>query len=228
MPPMPYENQLLGAFIYALGRESGADGPALSVNLFQQTPLDQRFGDLVVGAQWCMAIEFKRVRKGLSSEKRKWGEVLVANPQSLDGWKRVADRGHWVCYGQAIPDGVTLLAEPYRSIFSPQRTCAIEATELIQALAHRTIGKDHPRYGAPAAALTRYLDVLSKLRGGGGGGGDASDATWLCAFGGGGDYRLACASSLPELLDRIPPPAQREKQIEWTRPHKEQGQEQER
>jgi len=58
-PGIAYENQLLGASIYALGYESGRTGKPLPVNLFQQTRLDGTFGDFMRG-DWCVALEFKR------------------------------------------------------------------------------------------------------------------------------------------------------------------------
>lgn len=207
MQPLPYENQLIGVFIYALGRESGSSGQALPVNLFQQTPLDQRFGDLVVGAQWCVAIEFKRTRKGLAGEARKWSAVLERLPHILEPWKKIADRGHWVCYAQRCADGVSLLAEPYRAILAPRAAAlAVDASELIRALAHNKIYQKHQRYGVPAHLLAAYLNSLAKVRlTGDGSDGDAGSASWLCAFGAGGQYRYVCAASLSELLEQLPP-----------------------
>lgn len=45
---LPYENQLIGAFVFALGhsvgrRPRGPSSKPFSVNLFQQTPLDGEF-----------------------------------------------------------------------------------------------------------------------------------------------------------------------------------------
>ncbi|TFZ45281.1 hypothetical protein E5C33_10860 [Stenotrophomonas maltophilia] len=226
VPPLPYENQMLGAFIYALGRECGPTDPALPVNLFQQTPLDQRFGDLVVGAQWCVAIEFKRTRKGLAGEFRKWSDALKQHPQIIHRWAHIADRGHWVCYGQPHPEGVELRAEPYRTLLGVQPTApAVDASELIRALAHNQIGQNHPRYGVPAGALAGYLHALASLRLTGGG--STREATWLCAFGGEGNYRFVCATTLPELLDRLPPTPEREAEREWARAEHEREREQE-
>lgn len=72
---MPYENQLLGAFLYALDYHGGQRRavPA-AANLLQQTPLDQVFGDLIVGASRCLALEFKRDKGALAGERRKWPE----------------------------------------------------------------------------------------------------------------------------------------------------------
>lgn len=205
MPSIPYENQLLGAFIFALGCESGKSGTAPTVNLFQQTPLDQRFGDLIAGSQWCMAIEFKRVRQGLASERNKWSSVLAENPEQLHALKAIADRGHWVCYGTPQIDGLLLHAEPYRTIFNQIDTSArIDASELIGALARAEIEKGHPRFGVSAAALSAYLKILQALRKTNADGGPAT--TWLCAVAAGGQYRYATAASLDELVERTPRP----------------------
>ncbi|WP_313465521.1 hypothetical protein [Stenotrophomonas sp.] len=202
MTAVPYENQLLGAFILALGQESGRQGTAPSLNLFQQTPLDQRFGDLVAGSQWCMAIEFKRLRSGLSSEKAKWKQALNSHePEALLQWARSATRGHWICYGVADGGEIALLAEPYLSTFKAQPAVApIPASDLIQTLASRPGDGQRSAYGITAKHLEHYLAALHRLRNSASG--DGPSASWLCAFATGDAYRFLVAASLPELLER--------------------------
>lgn len=56
-----YENQLIGAFIFAMGYVAGQRGyKNMVLNLHQQTPLDSIYGDLFAGDAKCVAIEFKR------------------------------------------------------------------------------------------------------------------------------------------------------------------------
>lgn len=69
---LAYENQMLGGFIFQLGYASGAAGTPVPVNMFQQTPNDGCFGDLVAGNARCLAIEFKK-RSQVDSDRG--GEV---------------------------------------------------------------------------------------------------------------------------------------------------------
>ena len=57
----PYENQIIGSFIYFLGFAAGRRGEVRSaiLNLIQQTPLDPTFGDFVGGFDRCVAINLK-------------------------------------------------------------------------------------------------------------------------------------------------------------------------
>jgi hypothetical protein len=71
---MPYENQLIGVFIYSLGIVTGKQNieSADAINLIQQTPYDKDFGDLL--GQWQgknFLIEFKRNETGLKTEAAK-------------------------------------------------------------------------------------------------------------------------------------------------------------
>lgn len=73
-----YENTAIGIFIYLLGIETGKRvnekniNLETSVNLYQQTPLDPKLGDIL--AKWqgkFFILEFKRHKDELSEEKTK-------------------------------------------------------------------------------------------------------------------------------------------------------------
>lgn len=81
-PGIAYENQLLGAFIYALGYESGRTGKPLPVNLFQQTPLDGTFGDLIAGGGLVCGVGVQAQLAGRTLRTR---QVATGQPPALSG-----------------------------------------------------------------------------------------------------------------------------------------------
>ncbi|TCZ63925.1 hypothetical protein [Roseicella aquatilis] len=72
-----YENVVVGNFLFALGLRMGmrhgvAPVEPLSVNLLQQTPLDQTLGDVVLGSKTLFRIiEFKRAASRSDKEEGK-------------------------------------------------------------------------------------------------------------------------------------------------------------
>lgn len=72
---IPYENTLIGYFLYYLGHTVAKHGLPLSYvspNLLQQTPLDHAIGDMMmkVDSKY-LIIEFKRENKYINSERKK-------------------------------------------------------------------------------------------------------------------------------------------------------------
>ncbi len=64
--------QLSSSLIFPLDQESGRQGTAPSLKLFQQERFDQRFSDLVAGSKWGMTIEFNRPTNRLSAALEKY------------------------------------------------------------------------------------------------------------------------------------------------------------
>jgi hypothetical protein len=72
----PYENQYIGAFVYALGFRAGSNSETKEINaaidLLQQTPGDAAFGDLVYNENdHGIIIEFKRNWEATNAEREK-------------------------------------------------------------------------------------------------------------------------------------------------------------
>lgn len=205
----PYENQILGAFVFALGVECGKAGVFMPANLFQQTPLDGTFGDLVVGADWCLALEFKREEGTIDSEKEKWSKEAL---QAFEGdtlLKVASRRAHMLCFSRPTSDGIDLFAMVYASALGLDKSkVEMECHRLIRALVH-LIGDESPeakkKIGLPPRELEAYLRKLASYRRQGGGG---RDATWLAVAKSGDSFKIRTSSSLEQLLEPLQQRAQ--------------------
>jgi hypothetical protein len=97
-----YENQLIGAFIFAMGYVAGQRGyKNMVLNLHQQTPLDSIYGDLFAGDAKCVAIEFKRRFTNWREEQDKWDHAAAAD--FVEGYlpRNLSMRGHLFAYGES-------------------------------------------------------------------------------------------------------------------------------
>lgn len=216
----PYENQILGAFVFALGVECGKAGRFMPANLFQQTPLDGTFGDLVVGADWCLALEFKREEGTIDSEKEKWSKEAI---QAFEGdtlLKVASRRAHMLCFSRPTSEGIDLFAVAYASALGLGKSkVEIECDRLIQVLVH-LVGDKSPeakkKIGLPPGELEAYLRKLASYRRQGGGG---RDATWLAVAKSGDSFKIRTSSSLEQLLEplqeRVRSPAQQQDRSVW-------------
>lgn len=129
MTPEPYENVLLGAFVFGLGRlyEQRAQLPCAAerirvhpledsaIAVLQQTPLDHPLGDLVLRLKGrCLLMEFKRSRHDIASElkkERKAAVVDALNGRSR-GWRERSTRLHFLAFGDVRAHGM-LRVVPY-------------------------------------------------------------------------------------------------------------------
>lgn len=219
----PYENQILGAFVFALGVECGKVGVFMPANLFQQTPLDGTFGDLVVGADWCLALEFKREEGTVDSEKKKWSKEALEAFKSDTLLKVASRRAHMLCFSRPTSDGIVLSAMAYASALGlGKSTAEIDCNRLIQGLV-QLVGDQSPegrkKIGLPPDELETYLRKLASYRRQGGGG---KDATWLAVAKSGDSLKIRTSSSLEQLLEahqeRVRSPAQQQDHIVWRGP----------
>jgi hypothetical protein len=196
---MPYENQLIGAFVYALGYEGGRRqaGP-MSVNLWQQTPLDAVFNDLIVGADTCLIIEFKRTSKALKTERGKWPAPALDRLLAVPGVQRFCEAAHFVVYGATAADGVDLRQCGYWDALMIGREPAANldrgpARVLINALYDRNLGVRPDLLEWYLAKLRQARRPYDDTR-------SANGAGWLAVARHGGTYRLLSAGSLSQLL----------------------------
>jgi hypothetical protein len=148
--------------------------PCMAVNLFHQTPLDQSFGDLVVGETSCMAFEFKRDADSIPSEIAKWNEdgrdAFLESRELCE----FSAKCHYPVFAASDGAEPNLLAcESLRALHAvdvPDASWRAESM-LYDLLRERDFGR-------PGAEVQRYLEGVAYLRrwgpdgplGGGGGG----------------------------------------------------------
>ncbi len=195
----------------------------MPANLFQQTPLDGTFGDLVVGADWCLALEFKREEGTIDSEKEKWSKEALQAFESDTLLKVASRRAHMLCFSRPTSDGIGLFAMTYASALAlGTSTTEIDCHWLIQGLV-RLVGDQSPegkkKIGLPPDELEAYLRKLASYRKQGGGG---KDATWLAVAKSGDSLKIRTSSSLEQLLEalqeRVRSPAQQQDHSFWRGP----------
>ncbi|XLZ71475.1 hypothetical protein ABT364_05765 [Massilia sp. SR12] len=95
----PYENIVIGNFLYGLGfrlgQSAGSDAPSACINLLQQTRLDGKFGDVLLQTGGlARVIEFKRItNKGKKEQRRseKLRIMLADSPHLVEASRKV----HW-------------------------------------------------------------------------------------------------------------------------------------
>jgi len=203
MVSIAYENQLLGAFIYALGYEGGRQGRTLPVNLFQQTPLDRSLGDVVLGAQRCMAIEFKRRQADIRGERKKWKPGFPEALMDISDWRHTSLLGHFICFGEHAATRVDLHFAQYLSAFELDgKADSFSASDLIKLLTRELSPGKEPSWGVPPQVLLTYLEHIRTFRVNDSDGSGGHAATWLTVSAADGQFQLLAAPSLDALLER--------------------------
>lgn len=110
----PYENIIIGNFLYSLGRAMGMHpkgaGVEGVVNLLQQTPLDPVLGDVMLHfpAVWRL-IEFKRTGAAMDKEYVKY-QMLHAATKRRPRLREACRRLHW--YVVSGPQDVLVAGDP--------------------------------------------------------------------------------------------------------------------
>lgn len=185
-PRAPYENVLLGAFVFGLGRQyeateatmnsvssrprrvGAAREPAIAV--LQQTPLDASIGDLVSLIRGrCFLMEFKRQRSDIRSELAKAHKAVIVNAlNATDQVRRDQSmRLHFIAFGDRKAPG-HLQIVPYAD------TKLALAGEEQEALTVSEFGRHlfarEERIGGTEEEFHDYLLFLEGLTGSGGAG----------------------------------------------------------
>lgn len=100
--PDIYENIVIGNFLFGLGaemgwRNRGAPTPPTCASLLQQTPLDEKLGDVLIkNARLIRLVEFKRIRNLSQKELRKRNRLaraLASKP--ANDLQQVSRKVHW-------------------------------------------------------------------------------------------------------------------------------------
>lgn len=168
-----YENFVIGDFLFGLGVEMAfhyrdRPMPRTLVNLFQQTPLDQTFADVIVKNPGILLIlEFKRETNRSEKENAKLWMLKKGlrsksfTPSEAKELKRISRKIHWFV---EIPKGfstTSVSAVPYLDLRT--RSSRIELADFVRRTAEE----------ASASSLTDedmrryewYLRVLATCRG---------------------------------------------------------------
>jgi len=177
-----YENQLIGAFIFAMGHLAGQRGYGnMVLNLYQQAPLDSIYGDLFVGDAQCVAIEFKRSLSDRTAERLKWD---LAGAKAFVEGRRPRDvsmRGHLFAYGdsKSIDSPEVWISMFEEAVFGcgaeaeRKGTALHPATDQPQELPYQALLNDllpqdneagNVHFGVSPAELRAYLRELSRFR----------------------------------------------------------------
>lgn len=161
----PYENIVIGNFIYglglAIGRRAKGEPSIASVSLTQQTPLDPQMGDLMVRFPGVIRlIEFKRSGSKSTKEDHKLKLLRVAlSPYAH--LQAVSRAVHW--YVKSMPTAadsqVPIRVCPYLEMASGGRTQTL--ADFSNELATRALD---PGAVEPAGSLVQeYLDCLARM-----------------------------------------------------------------
>ena len=204
---LAYENQMLGAFIYQLGYNSCESRTVVPVNMFQQTPHDGSFGDLVAGSSHCFAIEFKRDIKSLESERKKWTEEGLAALSKEVKIISASEKCHLLCYGETTGKSLSFAAKLYAtSIGVSDLEVKLSGAEINSRILGIVSGEQPDAAlptGLPPDQLENYLRTLAQLRNSSKGGDRAS---WLALYIGKNEIHFQMASSLSSLVELISTP----------------------
>lgn len=199
---MPYENQLLGAFLYAFGYHGGQSHAApVSANLFQQTPLDQTFGDLIVGASHCLALEFKRDERSLKSERLKWQEDDIEKVRSDQALYQVAEKAHFVVYAIPGAQGIELRCAQYYQCIRPTAPLQTHPVQPLIKAIHSGPKRAQGPLGVSPAELEWYLRQLEDVKRKTSGGRSSDQTTWLAVAHNPSGLQFMTAQSLTQLLE---------------------------
>ncbi|WP_375068968.1 hypothetical protein AB9L18_01260 [Stenotrophomonas lactitubi] len=207
---LPYENQLLGGFLVALGMACGEAKVSVPANLFQQTPLDSTYGDLVAGASRCFALEFKSELSDVKSEKEKWSKNSLERFLQSERLVEMSLRGHLLCYGERVDQEMHIKSMGYATALDEtKRGVEYPGPKLIQVLVDTAIPeRANDSIGLEPMEMEDYLRALSYARTRRKGG---KATVWLAVVVDGNGMQMKLASSLGQLRRAFPRPSNRRK-----------------
>jgi len=158
-----YENQYIGAFIYALGLHAGITKGQESLNalsLTQQTPLDAQLGDLF--AAWGgrnFLFEFKRTEKDAKSEYGKgYKKDLIAAIRAHEEIYALSRRAHFLCYARDEERNTTLLFQQYALTNNDVSQEGVRREALAIFIAQKLESNE---FGLNFEQMTTYTNFLS-------------------------------------------------------------------
>ncbi len=173
-----YENQYIGAFIYALGVVSGRrnQGDIGAFSLLQQTPADAGLADML--AQWsgrCFLWEFKRDRSEIREEARKPAKNKVLTELLKDKnrtQKLTGDQCHFLACGKETTAqcGRTVDLEffPYSLALAPQEASALSWPMSLEGFVKNIVSADGEapgKLGVDVGSFDEYVAFLQRCTG---------------------------------------------------------------
>jgi len=206
-----YESQLIGGFLFEAGVVAGRLSatrkralPPTAVNLLQQTPKDGAFGDLVMGSQRCLLLEFKRTRSQVSNEKSKWDPLqldkFLEDPSLVD----LSERAHLLAYGDQSTSAVSIRLCHYVDAIRLEALKELDSCSANGLLKHLydESQRQRPSFGVRPKEFFTYLNRLYGLRDrrSGSGDQDARGGPWLSVFVSRDGVLYHAAETLEQLL----------------------------
>lgn len=169
-----YENIIVGNFLFGLGVQMGMNRTTtgfspIAVNLVQQTPLDEKLGDVVIAnSRVIRLLEFKREANHSDKERGKLKAVQEAIAlNSQDGLEGISRNIHLYVnsdFRQRIRDRMEIGVCPYLDFLNPRSELSL--IELIETTAKEAVGDP---LDEETLALSRcYLRMVSGLSAKGG------------------------------------------------------------
>lgn len=158
----PFENILIGNFLYSLGLVIGNHSLTKSlpgcVNLLQQTPLDPTLGDVFLAYPGVVRlIEFKREKNRDPKESRKRSVLegaLKSDPYLLEVSRRV----HWYIKSAEAPLEWSTEICPYIDFESGER-CSSSLRAFVEQIAGAALNASEPEF--PPKDIASYLRAIS-------------------------------------------------------------------
>ena len=167
----PYENILIGNFLYSLGARIGARCVELgidatcSVCLLQQTPLDGLIGDVYLRYPGVIRIlEFKRSSNASVKEQAKHASLCEAlGSTEYRGLLRLSRRVHWYVESVEADPVWTTHACSYVDMAKARTGIEPDLGWLTEDLAHTAVGRADPEF--PPDEVARYLRAIALFAG---------------------------------------------------------------
>jgi hypothetical protein len=116
---LPYENTLIGFFLYSLGYYVAQNNyyiSRFSPNLLQQTPADKELGDLLISStSQYLLIEFKRSKNELYTELSKKRNLIECMIEKK--FYELSSNCHYLSYGETVEGKVELVFIHYLAVY---------------------------------------------------------------------------------------------------------------
>ncbi|WOI47894.1 hypothetical protein [Acidovorax sp. BLS4] len=196
----PYENILIGNFLYSLGLVIGRRFPDKPlpgvVNLLQQTPLDGPLGDVLLRYPGVIRlIEFKRASNDSDKESDKL-DTLKLSLENEPALQQVSRAIHWYVESSKGPLDWRTRVCPYLD-FAGGQSPPLDFQAFTQSLAE-TVGKAQAEE-FPDALIQRYLDAVAAFSGKSG----TSSSGLLVSVGQDGTLHYIALESIRELRQEL-------------------------
>lgn len=163
----PYENIVIGNFLYsfglAIGQVSTADVRPMCINLLQQTPIDRALGDLMfANAGVTRLLEFKRSRN--DSDKEETKRTILSRVLAGDTYMQAISREiHW--YIETSEDVASLVSRvvPYLD-FAEKKVVGTTIEKFTNAAALDAVSMEID--AETRAAYEKYVNLVAVSHGG--------------------------------------------------------------